>query len=172
MWSCYGVHITVWHSLFVYLVSQFIKWSIPTSARFLFRNVFEDLWVYTSIPCMWTLLASSFIRPALHLLVYARNLLTKFSLMVFFQYACCPRTCSWRVILTCALMNGQYTLPSRLPAKKRRLSYTQRKAQMDHTQRISRLLVAILNAIHNHVTMPGRLKKEAEKFWHLTSISS
>ena len=43
-------------------------------------------------------------------------------------------------------------------------SFTQRKAHMDHPQRISQLLVAILNAIHNQVTTPGRLKKKDEKF--------
>ena len=40
MWPCYGVHITVWHSLFVYFVSQCIHWAIPASARFLLRNLF------------------------------------------------------------------------------------------------------------------------------------
>ena len=30
MWPCYGVQITVWHSLFVYFVSQCIHWAIPT----------------------------------------------------------------------------------------------------------------------------------------------
>ena len=35
MWPCYGVHFTVWHSLFVCFVSQCIHWFILTSARFL-----------------------------------------------------------------------------------------------------------------------------------------
>ena len=49
MWPCYGVHITVWHSLFVYFVSQCIHWAIPTSARFLLRNPFMQIIVHGHI---------------------------------------------------------------------------------------------------------------------------
>ena len=45
MWPCYGVHITVWHSLLVCFVSQCIHWFIPTSTKFLLRNLFmETTW--------------------------------------------------------------------------------------------------------------------------------
>ena len=41
--------LCTWHFLFVYFVSQCIHWTIPTSARFLYRNLFyRDLsWPYT-----------------------------------------------------------------------------------------------------------------------------
>ena len=44
MWPCHGVHITEWHSFFVCFVSAsaFIDSSGPTSARFLFRNLFME----------------------------------------------------------------------------------------------------------------------------------
>ena len=41
-----AVHITVWHSLFVYFVNQCIHFAIPKSARFLFRNLF---WRYATV---------------------------------------------------------------------------------------------------------------------------
>ena len=39
---CYGVRASLcaWHVLFLYFVSQCIHWTIPTWARFLFRNFF------------------------------------------------------------------------------------------------------------------------------------
>ena len=42
MWPWYGVHITVCMSFLVYFVSQGIHWAIPTSAGFLFRNLFME----------------------------------------------------------------------------------------------------------------------------------
>ena len=64
----------------------------------------------TSIPCMWTLLDSSFSPPP-HLCI--RNLLINSCLCSFFQLAsikiamrCCPHTCGWWVIHKCVPTNG------------------------------------------------------------------
>ena len=69
----------------------------------------------TSIPCMWTLLDSSFFPPP-HLCIFfdfCKKSFNKFLFMLFFQLAsikivmrCCPRTCGWCVIHTCVPTNG------------------------------------------------------------------
>ena len=41
--------LCAWHFLFVYFVSQCIHWAIPTSARFLFRNLFIKTYIQISI---------------------------------------------------------------------------------------------------------------------------
>ena len=97
--NCLGmecISLCAWHFLFVYFVSQCIA-MIPTWARFLFRNLFNngDLFLF-------------FLKNTVK-----SNIVLPFYVVVIMR--CCPCTCSWCIILTHVhrqiASNSQYTLP-------------------------------------------------------------
>ena len=99
MWPCYGVHIHCVHgtSCFCTLsASAFMYWTIPTWARFLFRNHFMET-------CMF-------------LFFFDNNLLT----IIVTWYR--PRNCCWCVIRARVhwwmVSNSQYALPSQSSPQK------------------------------------------------------
>ena len=109
-WKCYWLTecinkkwLYVSHNHLYLSISQ-IMWHLPCHC-----------YLYT-IPCMWTLLASSFIHPSLHLFDFCKKLFYKF-LCRLFNKNCytvlrthlrrfCMCTCGWAIILARAPMNG------------------------------------------------------------------
>ena len=90
----------------------------------------------TSIPCMWTLLASSFILYPYIFFDFCKKSFIKILFMFFFSpknFMCHPRTCSWCIILARATMNGfQWLVHSALsvfPAKGKSKLHSKRSSK-------------------------------------------
>ena len=125
-----------------------------------------------SIPCMWTLIASSFIPTSF---LFLQKVFNDFLFMLFFSfkncYVCHPHTCSWCIILACAPTNGVQQLvhsaPSVFPAKNRRSEVTALLKRSSKGPSSENFLATGSFLKHNTycITALGCLKKEDEQFW-------